>query len=268
MFLHTLAEPGLLLGRGVRYGGMFVTYEVDGNGIGKRIYTEEWFLSCEGSDSVLRMKSFLPHPLKRNVSVGEVEMSFALDGRTSLFTWTAQVKSFKDCIDNVEVQSAMDGMSVLFGNLHFNRFYAVTPTQGIMAVKDAVEDVELYNQDRDGPLAWDVFTNKGGDFAVITVIRNQTSLRYVTSHDPTNKNFHYTVHRYHLGKVFPGDPPLTIVEDRIILNNLDLENLESYAQVIDQISGLTGVDVSGPRSKELVEEAFQVLAYHADSALK
>lgn len=266
VFLHTLPDQGLLLGRGVRYGGMFVTYAVDGNTTGKRVYPTEWSFSCQGSDSVLKMKSFLEHPVTSNVTVGEVEMTVALDGRTSLFMWTAQVRSFNSCIHDVEVQSAMDGMSILFGNLHFNQFFAVSPIEGLVAVKNAVEDVELYNQDRDGPLAWDVFSNKEGEVAVITVVKNQTALRYVTGHNPTNANFHYTVHRYHVGSICPGDPPLTIVEDRIVLRNMDLENIESYGEVIDRVSELAGVDVSGPDSKSLVEEAFQVLAYHTYTA--
>ncbi|GAQ87709.1 hypothetical protein KFL_003710150 [Klebsormidium nitens] len=266
VFLHTLPDKGLLLGSGLRYGGMFVNYVIDGDMTGERAYPAEWSFSCQGSNSVLRMKSVLKHPVKSSVIVGEVDMSFNLDGSTSLLTWTARVRSFEDCLDNVEVQSAMDGMSTLFENLHFNQFYAVSPTDGIVGVKSAVEDIELYNQELDGPLAWDVFTNKEGEFALITVIRNQTTLRYITGHDPTNENFHYTVHRYHVGSICPWDPPLIIVEDRIILHNMDLDNVESYAQVIDRISELTGVDVSGPENKALVEEAFQVLAYHTSTA--
>lgn len=262
---HTLPTKQLILGRGVRYGGNFVNFVYEGEEFRTRIDVLDWEFTCV-DDVPKYVVTTSVQSTRLGETVARIIMTYTLLPGGSRLSLQVRVEPLaNECIERVEVIIGMDSMSEWFTGLFFDQFYLVQ-SQGNVTLQGVPPGEEnMYEQDiSQKPPAWSLVTDRQGDFGVFTVFKSGAQLVTVKAEPDGLHNFHYVRSEYVLSQVCQ-DKPVTVVEEKILMERLDLSKLQTLDDIVQDPARFSGIDISGPSDKALIEAAYQEMAYHEPS---
>ncbi|GAQ82310.1 hypothetical protein KFL_001070160 [Klebsormidium nitens] len=261
---HTLPTKQLILGRGVRYGGNFVNFVYEGEEIRTRIDVVNWEFTCD-DDVPKYVVTTDANSTRLMEAVARITMTYSLLPGGSRLTLEVRVELLAiGCMERVEIIVGMDSMSEWFTGLDFDRFYLMQSQTNITGQGVPTGERNMYEQDPENLAAWSLVTNSEGAFGVITVFKSQAQLVTVKAEPDRLNKFHYVKNEYLISQVCQNSP-VTVVEEKILMKRLDLEKLHKLDSIVQDPARFSGVDISGPSDRALIEAAFEEMAYHEPS---
>jgi hypothetical protein len=258
---HTLPTKELILGRGVRYGGMFVNLQYQGEEVRTRVDVDDSQFRCQGDVAEYAINT-LVNRTRTADRIARLTTTYRLLPGGSVMSVGVRIEALSaGCLERVEVILGMDSMSSWFPGLVYDRFYLLQGSNEVRVTSTPSVETALYQRAKGRLPSWSLLTNGLGEFGVVTLFKNQSVLTAVRSNPDAQSNYHYVRSEYVVDAVCKGTPAV-IEEQKILLARVDIGNVQGLGQVVRNMSSFVGFDISGPSNRALVEDALEELAYH------